>query len=212
MFKGVKINKHNPLLLASSSPRRKSILRQIGIPFVATRSRFKEPIYKNLSPEEEACKAALNKSRAVHEIRKKQWVLGADTIVVLNDVIFGKPKDPEDCRNTLNMLQGKAHNTITGFCILDYKGEIAHLESVVTKVKIKRLRGDEIENYIKTGEPFGKAGSYAIQGIGSFMIEYINGSYTNVVGLPVFEIINALVKCRAIDSFPLMEDEINYYP
>jgi septum formation protein len=205
MSNGVKINKHNPLLLASSSPRRKSILRQLGIPFVAMRSRFKEPIYKNLSPEEGACKAALNKSKAVHEMRKKQWVLGADTIVVLNDVIFGKPKDKDDCRNALNMLQGKTHHTITGFCILNYKGEIAHLESVVTKVKIKKLRSDEIENYIKTGEPFGKAGSYAIQGIGAFMIEFINGSYTNVVGLPVFEVTNALVTCRAIDSFPFIE-------
>lgn len=210
MFNEAKINTNNPLMLASSSPRRRSILRQIGIPFVVKKGKSKELIYEDLPPEKRACKAALDKSKAVYEIKKNQWLLAADTIVVLNNLVLGKPKDLDDCRTMLNTLQGKIHNTITGFCILNYKGEVVHLESVVTEVKIKKLSSNEIENYIKTGEPFGKAGSYAIQGIGSFMIEKINGSYTNVVGLPVFEVINALIACRAIDSFPFIES--NSFP
>jgi len=207
MFNESQINKGNPLLLASSSPRRKSILRQIGIPFEAKKSMFDEAFYKDSPPDEKACQAAISKSRAVYEAQKKQWVLGADTIVTLNKKIFGKPKDLNDCRNTLNQLKGKSHKTITGFCLLNLSGEIAHLEAVITEVKIKKLSDNEIENYIKTDEPFGKAGSYAIQGIGSFMIEYIHGSYTNVVGLPAFEVVKAFVKCGAIKDFPLIEKD-----
>ncbi len=207
MFNGSQINKCNPLLLASSSPRRKAILRQIGIPFKAKKSMFEEAVYRDLPPAEKVCQAAISKSRAVYEAQKKQWILGADTIVVLNDTVFGKPKDLNDCRNTLHQIKGKSHNTITGFCILNLGGEIAHLESVMTEVKIKKLRDNEIESYIKTGEPFGKAGSYAIQGVGAFMIEYIHGSYTNVVGLPAFEVVKAFIKCGAIKDFPLIEKD-----
>jgi septum formation protein len=207
MFNGAQINKDNPLLLASASPRRKAILRQIGIPFEAKKSMFDEAFYKDLHPEEKACQAAISKSKSVYEAQKKQWILGADTIVVIDKTIFGKPKNLNDCRDTLNQLKGKSHKTITGFCLLNLSGEIAHLEAVITEVKIKKLSDSEIENYIKTGEPFGKAGSYAIQGIGSFMIEYIHGSYTNVVGLPAFEVVKAFVKCGAIKDFPLTEKD-----
>ena len=193
-------------MLASASPRRKAILRQIRIPFEAKKSMLIEASYKNSLPSEKACQTAISKSMAVYEAQKKQWILGADTIVVLNNTVFGKPKDLNDCRNTLSQLKGKIHKTITGFCLLSLTGEIAHLEAVITEVKIKKLSDNEIENYIKTGEPFGKAGSYAIQGIGSFMIEYIHGSYTNVVGLPVFEVVKAFVKCGAIKDFPLIEN------
>jgi septum formation protein len=100
-------------------------------------------------------------------------------------------------------LKGKTHEVITGFCIHDPGKQLVHLEAVITKVTIKELSNTEIEAYITTGEPFGKAGAYAIQGIGSFMIEGINGSYTNVVGLPVFEVVHALVTCGGLRGFPL---------
>ncbi|UCF55784.1 MAG: Maf family protein, partial [Deltaproteobacteria bacterium] len=136
---------------------------------------------------------------------KSRWILGADTIVVMNKRIFGKPGDSRECHDMLLHLSGRNHKVITGFCIVDPGGETVHVQAVMTKVKIKRISETEIEAYIKTREPFGKAGGYAIQGIGSFMIEHITGSYTNVVGLPVCEVVSALLACGGLKGFPLIE-------
>ncbi len=103
----------------------------------------------------------------------------------------------------LRLLRGVEHSVVTGFCILDPSGKIAHSEAVSTLVRFKRLRQEEIDAYISTGEPFGKAGSYAIQGVGAFMVESISGSYTNVVGLPVCAVIKALISTGALKAFPL---------
>lgn len=199
------INKTNPLVLASISPRRKALLEQIGIPFEAVGSMADETLSKGMRPADIACQMAIRKAESVPHVHKNRWILGADTIVVMNRRVFGKPKDPRDCRDMLLGLRGKSHKVITGFCILDPGGKPVHLESVATKVRVKEMSEIEIEAYIKTGEPFGKAGGYAIQGIGSFMIEHINGSYTNVVGLPVCEVVGALVTCGALRRFPLVE-------
>jgi len=102
----------------------------------------------------------------------------------------------------LSLLSGKDHHVITGFCVLDPEGMIAHAESVTTIVRFKPLSEQEIAGYIKTREPFGKAGAYAIQGVGAFMVESISGSYTNVVGLPMCALIKALVQCGALKCFP----------
>lgn len=197
------INKNNPLVLASISARRKVILKQIGIPFEAVGSMIEETLYEEMQPTDMACQIAILKAESVQLAYKNRWILGADTIVVMNKRVFGKPKDARECYDMLLCLMGKNHRVITGFCIFDPEGKTVHLEAVITKVKIKEISEIEIEAYIKTGEPFGKAGGYAIQGIGSFMIEHIKGSYTNVVGLPVCEVVGALVKCGGIRSFPL---------
>ena len=199
------IDKTNPLVLASISPRRKALLEQIGIPFEAVGSMVDETLSKGMRPSDIACQMAIRKAESVPHVHKNRWILGADTIVVMNRRVFGKPKDPRDCRDMLLGLKGKNHRVITGFCILDPGGKPVHLESVATKVRVKEMSEIEIEAYIKTGEPFGKAGGYAIQGIGSFMIEHIDGSYTNVVGLPVCEVVGALVTCGALRYFPLVE-------
>jgi septum formation protein len=199
------ISKNNPLVLASNSPRRIAILRQISIPFEAVGSMVEEALFKGMQPTEFACQAALRKAESVRRLHKDRWILSADTIVVMNNTVFGKPKDIQECRKMLLHLSGKHHKVITGFCIVDPEGETAHTEAVVTKVKIKQLTESEIEAYIKTREPFGKAGSYAIQGIGSFMIEHISGSYTNVVGLPVCEVVAVLVTNGGLRQFPLVE-------
>jgi septum formation protein len=199
------IDKTNPLVLASISPRRKAILKQIGIPFEATGSMVHETLYEGMQPADIACQMAIRKAESVQHVRKNRWILGADTIVAVNTRVFGKPKDSHDCRDMLLRLRGRNHRVITGFCILDPEGKSVHLESVATRVKVKEISEIEIEAYIKTGEPFGKAGGYAIQGIGSFMIEHINGSYTNVVGLPVCEVVGALVTCAALRGFPLID-------
>ena len=164
-----------------------------------------ETPHEVMQPAEIACQMAICKAESVRHIHKNRWILGADTIVAMNKRVFGKPKDSRDCHDMLLLLRGKNHRVITGFCIIDPGGLKVHIEAVTTKVKIKEISEIEIDAYIKTGEPFGKAGGYAIQGIGSFMIEHINGSYTNVVGLPVCEVVRALVECGGLKGFPLVE-------
>jgi len=197
------LDKSNPLVLASSSPRRKELLAQLGIPFEPVESGIEETALGGLSPAELACQVAVRKAESVRHRYPQRWILGADTIVVLKNRIFGKPSDTRDCREMLLSLSGRNHSVITAFCLIDPSGISVHIEAVTTKVKVKRMSEDEIEAYIRTGEAFGKAGGYAIQAIGSFMIERIMGSYTNVVGLPVCEVINAMITCGALRGFPL---------
>lgn len=199
------ISKNNPLVLASISPRRKAILTQIGIPFEPVGSMADEIVCTEMRVGDLACQMATRKAESVQSTYKNRWILGADTLVALNKQVFGKPKDAHECHTMLLYLSGRTHRVITGFCVIDPGGKKVHLEAIMTKVKVKELSEFEIEGYIKTGEPFGKAGAYAIQGIGSFMIERINGSYTNVVGLPVCEVVRALIKCGALKGFPLTE-------
>lgn len=199
------IGKNNPLVLASVSPRRKELLTQIGIPFESVDSGIEETAHGRLPPVELPCRIAVRKAESVQHLCPQRWILGADTIVVLKNKVFGKPRDTRECREMLFSLSGRNHRVITGFCLVDPGGVSVHEEAVTTRVKVKKMSEGEIEAYIKTGEPFGKAGGYAIQAIGSFMIEHIKGSYTNVVGLPVCEVINAMITCGALRGFPLYE-------
>ena len=196
------INKENPLILASNSPRRKRLLQQIGLPFRSLPSQVDE----NQAPGEPPVKAVLlaeKKAKAVYSQSKDSWILGADTMVVVDGRILGKPRDHEDIHSMLSRLSDKEHEVITGFCVLDPSGEVAHSEAITTLVKMKRLSKGEINAYVATGEPFGKAGSYAIQGVGAFMVESISGSYTNVVGLPLCALVKSLLALGALKDFPL---------
>jgi len=199
------IDQNNRLVLASSSPRRKQLLTQVGIPFESVESGIQERIHQGLSPVKLACEIAVRKAQCVQQSHQQRWILGADTIVVLNKRVFGKPSGAQECRSMLFALQGRNHRVITGFSIIDASGRAVHAEAVTTRVKMKKMSEQEIEDYIKTGEPFGKAGGYAIQEIGSFMIEGITGSYTNVVGLPVCKVVASLVACGALRRFPIRE-------
>jgi septum formation protein len=196
------ISTEYPLILASSSPRRKRLLEQIGLPFRSLPSNIEEKGVANRT-NGQAGLLAEKKAGAVHSISNNGWVLGADTMVVLGETMLGKPGDHDDARSMLLLLSGKEHKVITGFCLLDPTSKVAHSEEITTLVKMKRLSEEEIRAYVATGEPFGKAGGYAIQGIGAFMVEAISGSYTNVVGLPVCALINSLVTTGALKSFPL---------
>ena len=196
------ISKEHPLILASASPRRQRLLQQLALPFLSLPSHLDE----KQTAGESSFKAhvmAEKKAMAVLPKTEKNWILGADTIVVLGETILGKPHDHDEARSMLLLLEGKEHTVTTGFCLLDPSGTVTHAEDVSTLVKMKRLTEEEIESYISTNEPFGKAGSYAIQGIGSFMIESISGSYTNVVGLPLCALINSLLAVKALKKFPL---------
>jgi septum formation protein len=120
--------------------------------------------------------------------------VGADTIVRIEGTILGKPKSRDDAREMLNRLSGKTHQVLTGFAVCCENRSFNHSETVTTDVQFKALTPKEIEWYIHTQEPFDKAGAYAIQGLGTFLVKRINGSYTNVVGLPVCEVIDVLLK------------------
>jgi septum formation protein len=197
------ISSKNPLILASASPRRKDLLNQVNIPFTV----FPSDIDENGGKGEpyEIC-THLAEKKAVHAYKREsdnQWVLGADTIVVKNNVIMGKPSSNDEANRMLRYISDGDHEVITGLSIIDPSGSTAITRYVSTIVKVKKLSQNEIDSYIKSNEPFGKAGGYAIQGIGAFMIKSIEGSYSNVVGLPLFALIDSLKKLKALNHFPM---------
>jgi septum formation protein len=182
------------IILASTSPRRRYLLKQAGLDFSVVPSRFNENSVRISSPESYVRQLAEHKAKDVSQKYPDSWVIGADTIVLIQDTILGKPGSSAEARRMLKKLSGNTHQVLTGYCICcKTKGRI-YSQTVKTDVQFKSLTEEEIEWYIQTGEPFDKAGAYAIQGLGTFLVKSINGSYTNVVGLPVCEIIEFLLK------------------
>lgn len=171
------------LILASSSPRRKELLELLGIPFQVRVSDVEETYQDGLQPEEIVMELARIKSIAVAETNKKSIVIGADTIVVSDGKVLGKPADKEEAISTLRQLSGKVHQVYTGVALI--KAGNTHLFYEKTDVEFWPLEEKQIEQYVLTGEPFDKAGSYGIQGYGSLLVKRIEGDYFTVVGLPV---------------------------
>jgi septum formation protein len=192
----------NRLILASRSPRRSELIEKLGLEFDVIPSRIEEDFIHGESPEQHVIRLAKAKAMDVGSQHPDRWVIAADTIVFIDHTILGKPKDRGEALEMLQRLNGREHWVLTGFSVCHLKKEIKDYQIVQTAVKVKTLTPLEMEWYINTGEPFDKAGGYAIQGDGSFMIEWIRGSYTNVVGLPLCELIQMLVRLRAI-TFPL---------
>jgi septum formation protein len=183
------------IILASSSPRRRELLRNLGFAFDVIQPSADETVSENETPEDFVLRVSVEKASSVSgSLGEGAVVIGADTIVVVDGEILGKPEDPEEASSMLRKLSGKEHHVYTAFSIVRPKDEILHSEIVDTSVRVKPLAASEIEGYIKTGEPMDKAGAYGIQGIGSFMVRGIEGSYSNVVGLPVEELLAALKK------------------
>ncbi|MDX2448175.1 MAG: Maf family protein [Desulfobacterales bacterium] len=183
-----------PLVLASKSPRRKELLEQAGLTFAVVPSCFDEDSL-NISVPENLVKAlAEAKARDVAGAYPESWVIGADTIVLIHGEILGKPDSRETARRMIQKLNGQAHEVYTGYAIFceTMKTCISGVEK--TEVYFRDLSQQEIEWYIQTDEPYDKAGAYAIQGLGSFLVKRICGSYTNVVGLPVCEVLEHLLK------------------
>jgi len=186
------------LILASISPRRKYLLEQAGIDFEIIPSAVNERSVPLDQPRRYTAGLSLAKARDVSERHPGRWVLGADTIVAIDDQILGKPRNRDSARSMLEQLSGQTHQVYTGFSICHRDGITHHTEVVATDVTFKSLSKDEIDWYIHTDEPFDKAGAYAIQGLGTFLVRRINGSYTNVVGLPVCEVIEYLLRHKVI--------------
>jgi septum formation protein len=172
------------LVLASASPRRGELLRNAGIAFVAQAAEIDETPMTGESPRECAERLAREKAVAVHGQRPGELVLGADTMVVVDGAILGKPADAADAARMLRMLSGRTHEVITGVCLVGPVGGES-VRSEVTRVTMSELPEDAIRDYVASGEPMDKAGAYAIQGMASRWIPRIEGDYANVVGLPV---------------------------
>ncbi|MHC1727173.1 MAG: nucleoside triphosphate pyrophosphatase [Syntrophobacteraceae bacterium] len=194
MFKTLK-----PLILASESPRRKRLLQSLGIEFRVEPSRIDESGPPAAGPAEAARQWAVLKASSIASLHPEPWILGADTIVVLDGHIFGKPRGWVDAASMLQRLSGRVHEVITGMCLVNAEAGFYRTGSVITRVHFKNLTFGEIEAYVRTGKPMDKAGAYGIQGIGAFLVKAVEGSYTNVVGLPLSETIEWLTEQNIIE-------------
>jgi septum formation protein len=191
------------IVLASASPRRRELLAQVGIRFLVVPSNADETLLADETAEMHAIRLSRDKALEVASRQSVagRWFIGSDTVVVRDDVVLGKPVDKAEAGAMLASLSGRSHRVISGYAVHDRDSGRTLSDAVVTRVFFKELTHREIEGYIATGEPFDKAGAYAIQGIGSFMVPRIEGSYTNVVGLPLCEVIAALEELGAIELF-----------
>ena len=182
--------KHS-FVLASASPRRIELLNNIKIfPKKICSSEINEDINNKENPKKYCVRVAKNKALKVLEKYPEEYVLSADTIVFCGNKIYLKPKDKEEAKEFLTFFSGRKHNVLTCLCLA--KKNLIKVKMVITKITFKRLNKHEIEEYLSTNEWKDKAGAYAIQGYAEKFIKRINGSYSNVVGLPLFETYNLL--------------------
>src|SRR5688572_15642760 len=188
------------LVLASASPRRADLLRAAGIPFDVFPVEVDEHFLLGEKPERAVARLAEAKANMAAASHRDAVVLGADTTVVVGGETLAKPADARDAARMLRLLSGRAHEVLTGVCVCHLGRRLVHVEQ--TRVSMAQLGESEIEWYISTGEPFDKAGGYAVQGLASRFIEGIDGSYSNVVGLPISSVYELLKElgCDILDS------------
>lgn len=180
------------LILASASPRRAELLQKIGVSFEVIPSKVREVIVQPTDPLEYVLKIAEEKAKYVAKMVKEGVVLGADTIVILDKTVLGKPKGDEGAFQILKSLEGRWHEVVTALFLIRVPEGRKVSGWEVTRVKFRPLFPEEIEAYIKTGEPFDKAGGYGIQGYGALLVERIEGCFYNVMGLPLVKLIKLL--------------------
>ena len=171
------------LILASVSPRRRELLGRLGLPFEVQPAEVDESVITESDPEKTVLALSELKAGAVAKEHPEKIVLGADTVVAANGKILGKPRSREDAKQMLGMLSGSEHQVFSGFTLIC--GEKSVSRAVCTKVFFAPLTEAEIEWYLDSGEPFDKAGSYGIQGLGGLFVTHIEGDFNNVVGLPL---------------------------
>jgi septum formation protein len=173
------------LRLASVSPRRRELLMQIGVPHLVTGAHIDESVHPGERPHDYVQRMARTKAQTVWEQDLSLPVLGADTTVVLDGKVFGKPADRADALRMLGLLSGRTHDVLTAIALASKEGLAIRVS--VSAVRFRTLAADEIAAYWETGEPRDKAGAYAIQGLGAVFIESLTGSFSGVMGLPLFE-------------------------
>lgn len=179
-------------VLASASPRRQELLKLLLADFEVLPSDVNEVSHAGERPEELVVRLARTKALAVQVWRPSACIVGADTVVACEEKILGKPASNEEARSMLRKLSGKTHQVMTGVCLL--QRDAMYLECSRTDVTFYRLTEQEIEHYLRSGEPFDKAGAYAIQGLGARFVERIDGCHFNVVGLPVSRLYQMMLR------------------
>lgn len=182
------------LVLASSSPRREEILKQLKLKFTIVPGKIDESKFTETNPEKLVKTLALEKAKSVSNLVEDALIIAADTVVVCEDEILGKPEDSEEAKEQLKLLSGKEHQVMTGIAVLSSETGEVYVENNITLVKMLNMSDEKIDKYISTGEPLDKAGSYGIQGFGGLFVEGIKGSYYSVVGLPIHQLAEILDK------------------
>lgn len=186
------------LILASASPRRQELLRSAGLKFKIIPAHVNEDHLEGETPSKHVRRLSRDKAMAIARQYQHSWVLGADTIVVIDGMILGKPRNKTQAKNMLMKLSGREHTVFTGFSIINSGKSVCRTNVVQSAVRFKTIRRDEMNWYINCAEPYDKAGGYAVQGKGACFIKSIRGSYTNVIGLPLCEVLEELKKQKAI--------------
>jgi septum formation protein len=181
-----------PLILASGSPRRQGYFRDLGLTFAVKNADVDEVLLPHEVPESFVLRMAAAKAEVVMHGHPGSWVVAADTVVSIDGCILGKPKDRDDAVGMLMRLSGRDHHVLTGFCVGCRAENSRTIDSVVTKVTFAPFSEDVARAYVATGEPLDKAGAYGIQGRGAFLVASLSGSYSNVVGLPLHQVISCL--------------------
>jgi septum formation protein len=187
-----------PFILASASPRRIELLRLLGLDFTVMPSGADETFRQGESPPAHTLRLSVEKAGLISATHPQGWVLGADTIVVIDGDVLGKPADPAEARQMLKKLSARAHTVFTGFTLARQEARITVSGVVESTVLFREIPEDEMAWYINSPEPYDKAGAYAVQGRGAFFIKEIRGSYTNVMGLPLCEVVDVLKKVGAV--------------
>lgn len=190
------------MILASKSPRRREIMESFGFNLEIITPDIDE-VSDEIKIVDQIMDIARKKVLAVSKNFKSDYILAADTVVVLDNKVFGKPKDKSEAKEMLKLLSGRTHEVITAYCLLNLDKKVEIVSRDITKVKFKDLTEEIIEWYLSTGEPFDKAGSYGIQGKGALLIENIDGDFFSVMGLPIERIVSDLL------SIGLKLDELN---
>src|SRR5450759_1925156 len=185
-------------ILASLSPRREELLRSVGLKFKIIPAHVNEEYLDGESPREHVRRQSHNKAMAIAQKNPDAWVLGADTIVVIDGLILGKPKNKKQAREMLTRLSDRQHNVFTGFTLAQGTTKVYKTKVIQSAVLFKKISPEEMEWYINCDEPYDKAGGYAVQGKGAYFIKSIRGSYTNVIGLPLCEVLEELKKLKAL--------------
>jgi septum formation protein len=181
-------------ILASNSPRRKELFDMLDIKYIQSSRDIDEKIDKSISPQNNAMSIAFQKALAVAKDFPNDIIIAADTIVVINNKILGKPKDENDALRMLKLLNNHKHFVYSGISLVNLKDNIKIVDYEKTEVVFKDNSLSILNNYISTKEPFGKAGAYAIQGKGIILIEKFDGSFFNVIGLPINKLNSNLIK------------------
>ncbi len=197
-----KLRTNYRLILASRSPRRRSLLESCGIEFTVCPSSIRESDFPVIEPREYVKTLACAKACDVADSCPESWVIGADSIVLAEGSILEKPGSAEAARDMLKTLSGRTHRVFTGYSVVCREKEHCFTDAAETAVKFKELSSGEIEWYIKTKEPYDKAGGYAVQGLAAFMVQAVSGSYTNVVGLPLCEVVDHLLRHGVLSPGP----------